>query len=166
VHLYGKTNTTRKNDLGVTHWKYSGHSGEYNTHTQCRIYKLDDTPVTREDFNGWKRYKVQVGNIYKVQFTYENNGYYDQKAVDIAYYISTDDRITTADRLIGLATFDMNRNKAYTLAIHLLMPWDLTWGQTYYIGVIVDYHDTILEFSSVNNATWIPIRMIKEIVIP
>jgi hypothetical protein len=166
VHLYGRTNTTYKNDLGVTHWKYSGYTGEYSTHTQCRIYREDDSPVVRESFNGWQRYLVEAGKTYKVQFTYENNGYYDLKAVDIAYYISTNDRITTADRLIGLATLDMNRNKAYTLAIHLFMPWDLTLGQTYYIGVIVDYHDTILEFSPANNATWIPIRMIKEIWIP
>ncbi len=166
VHLYGKTNTTRKNDLGVTHWKHSGSHKGYSTHTECRIYKLDDSPVTRVDFNGWKRYNVQNGNIYKVQFTYENNGYYDQKAVDIAYYISTDDCITIVDRLIGLATFDMNRNKAFTLAIHLRIPEDLTVGQTYYIGVIVDYQNTLLEFDHGNNATWIPIRIIKEMVWP
>lgn len=166
VHLYGKTNTSRKNDLGVTHWKYSGHSGEYSTHEACRIYKLDDSPVTRENFNGWLRYKVQAGNTYKVQFTYENNGYYKQTGVEVAYYISTNDCITTADRLIGLGGFTMKRNKAFTSAIHLLIPSDLTLGQTYYIGIIVDYTHAILEFASHNNATWIPIRIIKEIVIP
>ena len=166
VHLYGQTWTANKNDVGVVHWKHSGHSGEYSTHTECQIYKLDDTPVTREDFNGWQRYKVQDGNIYKVQFTYENNGYYHQTGVDVAYYISTNDLITTNDRLIGLATFTMKRNRPFTAAIHLEIPEDLTVGQTYYIGAIVDYKGAIPEYNERNNATWIPIKIIKEITLP
>ncbi len=166
AHLYGQTLSTLKNDVGVVHWKYSGHSGEYSTHTQCRIYKTDDTPVTREDFNGWKRYLVEADHVYKVQFTYENNGYYNETAVNVAYYISTNDWITTYDRLIGLAAFPIKRNKTFTSAIHLRIPWDLTLGQTYYLGVVVDYTNSILEYTETNNATWIPIRMIKEIVLP
>lgn len=166
VHLYGQTNTLRKNDVGVTHWKHIGHDEEYSTHGPCRIYKENNTPVSRENFNGWVRYRVENGKIYRVEFTYENNGYYDQYGVDVAYYISTDDLITTADRLIGLATLHMKGNKPYTLAINLLMPHDLILGQTYYIGVIVDYTRKIDEFNSRNNATWIPICIIKEIIIP
>jgi len=78
VHLYGKTQTIHKNDLGVTQWKYWSAAGEYSNHAICRIYKTDDSAVAREDFNGFKRYKVKAGHEYKVQFTYENNGYYDK----------------------------------------------------------------------------------------
>lgn len=155
-----------KDDLGVVHWKHTGHSGEYSTHGPCQIYKLDDTPVTSEAFNGWVRYKVQAGKIYRVQWTYENNGFYNKTGVNVAYYVSSNDKITTADRLIGLGTFTMKRNKPFTHAINLLMPEDLTIGQTYYLGAIVDYTNSIPEYCETNNATWIPIRMIKEIIFP
>lgn len=166
VHLYGPTHSPNKNDVGVVHWKHSGSSKGYSTHTQCQIYKLDNTPVTREDFNGWQRYKVQNGNIYKVQFTYENNGYHHKTGVDVAYYISTNDNISTYDRLIGIATFPMKRNKPFTRTIDLRIPDNLTWGQTYYIGAIVDYKGAIPEFNEKNNATWIPIKIVKEISWP
>ncbi len=166
VHLYGQTLTSPKNDVGVVHWKHLGHSGEYSTHTQCRIYKLDNSPVTRESFNGWGRYLVEANHVYQVQFTYENNGYHHQTGVKVAYYISTNDWISTYDRLIGLGTFKIKRNKAFTSAIHLRIPWDLTLGQTYYLGAIVDYTGSIPEYNETNNATWIPIRIIIEMVLP
>jgi hypothetical protein len=43
---------------------------------------------------------------------------------------------------------------------------DTLLGQTYYIGAIVDYKNAIPEFNEINNATWIPIRIVKEIVWP
>jgi hypothetical protein len=42
----------------------------------------------------------------------------------------------------------------------LTIPGDLTVGQTYYLGVIVDYTGQYFEFSEINNATYIPIKII------
>ncbi|UCG56243.1 MAG: matrixin family metalloprotease [Phycisphaerales bacterium] len=166
VHLYGQTLSTLKNDVGVVHWKHTGHSGEYSTHGPCGIYHLDYSGVTGDYDTGWKRYKVTAGQVYKVQFTYENNGYYHQTGVQVAYYISTNDWITTYDRLIGVSTFTMKRNKAFTHAIDLLIPYDLTLGQTYYLGVVVDYTESIIEYCEKNNATWIPIRIVLKARLP
>lgn len=160
VHLYGQTDTTYKNDLGVSHWKHSGASGEYSTHTYCRMYHTSGSNVSREDFDGWKRYKVKAGQSYKAEFTFENNGYYDKSNVHVGHYISTNDYITTSDDRIAQRTMTLNRNKPYTTAHTVTIPADLTVGQTYYLGVIVDYTGSITEFSESNNATWLPIRIV------
>ena len=165
-HLYPNIFYDRKDDLSVVHWKHIGHSGEYSSHGPCEVYHLDDRPVASEDFDGWVRYKVEPGKIYRVEFTYENNGYYHQAGVKVAYYLSTSDVISTLDRLIGLAEFTMKRNKAFTHAIDLRIPHDLPWGQTYYLGAIVDYKGSIPEYCETNNATWIPIKTVKEISWP
>jgi hypothetical protein len=41
-----------------------------------------------------------------------------------------------------------------------MIPDDLAVGQTYWLGVIVDYTKSISEFSGVNNAVYIPIKII------
>jgi hypothetical protein len=161
VHLYGKTQTTHKNDLGVTHWKYWSAVGEYSNHGICRIYKMDGSAVSREDFNGFKRYKVKAGHEYKVQFTYENNGYYDKSDVNVAYYISTNHNITTEDTQIRTLTMNLNRNKVYTTTRRVTIPSYLNVGQTYYLGVIVDHTGSITEFCETNNATYLPIRIVN-----
>jgi len=160
VHLYGQTNTTNKNDLGVSHWKHGGAHGEYSEHVHCRMYYMAGGDVSREDFDGWKRYKVNAGGSYLVEFTFENNGYYDKSGVNVAYYISTNDYITTGDDRIATRTLTLNRNKVYTPQHGITLPADLTVGQTYWLGVIVDYTGSITEFCESNNATWIPIRIL------
>jgi len=160
VHLYGKTDTTYKNDLGVSHWKHSGASGEYSTHTHCRMYHTSGGNVSRENYDGWKRYKVKAGHSYKAEFTFENNGYYDKSGVHVGHYISTNDYITTSDDRIAKRTMTLNRNKPYTASHTVVIPSDLTVGQTYWLGVIVDYPNFVTEFSESNNATWLPIRII------
>ncbi len=160
VHLYGRTKTTHKNDVAVTHWKYRDAGGEYSRHEPCRVYHNDNTAVAREDFNGFKRYLVKAGQTYKAEFTFENNGYYDQSGVNVAHYISTNDNITTADTRIRTGTMTLNRNKVYTTTHTVSIPADLTVGQTYYLGVIVDYTGSITEFAENNNSTYLPIRII------
>ena len=160
VHLYGATQTIHRNDLGVTHWKYGSAYNEYSIHIPCRIYNTDGTAVAREDFNGFKRYKVKTGHAYKVQFTYENNGYYDKSDINVAYYISTNDNITTNDTQIHTRTMSLNRNKAYTGTRTVTIPSIPMRGTTCYLGVIVDYTDNITEYCETNNATYLPIRII------
>jgi hypothetical protein len=163
VHLYGMTQTVNKDDLGVTHWKYGSPSGEYSSHVPCRIYNPDDSTVSREEEvpNGFKRYLVQAGESYKVQFTFENNGYNDYEDVEVAHYLSTNSVITTADTQLRTGTMTVNRNTVYTAKHTITLPDNLVVGGTYYIGVILDYDDNISEFCETNNATWLPIRIVE-----
>jgi hypothetical protein len=162
IHLYGQTDNINKDDLGVSHWKYGSADGEYSEHVPCRIYNPDDTHVSREDevVEGFKRYLVQAGQSYKVQFTFENNGYNDQEEVDVAHYVSTNRRITTIDTRVRAGTMTLDRNTVYTAMHTITLPNDLVVGGVYYIGVIVDYTGSITEFTGSNNATYLPIRIV------
>ena len=162
VHLYGRTDNVNKNDLGVTHWKYGSASGAYSSHIPCRIYNPDDTNVSREDevVDGFKRYLVRAGQSYKVQFTFENNGYYDQEDVDVAHYVSTNRCISTTDTRVRTGSMTLNRNTVYTAKHTITLPNDLVVGGIYYVGVIVDYTGSIVEFTESNNATYLPIRIV------
>ncbi len=164
VFLYGSDDHPLRNDVGVTHWKYSrpgGRDNEYSVHILTQIFNSAGNAVIASDaFQGMRRYQVTAGSTYRVEFTYENNGVDDFDEVNVGYYISTDSRITTLDRRIRTRTLTLNRNGVYTQNYSLTIPADLTVGQTYWIGVIVDYTDDILEFNPSNNATYIPIEII------
>jgi hypothetical protein len=164
VFLYGAVDHPVRNDVGVTHWKYSrpgGRDNEYSEHILTVIYAMDGITVIGSDaFRGMRRYQVRAGSTYRVEFTYENNGVDDFDEVNVGYYISTDDRITTRDRRFSTRTLTLNRNTVFTQNYSLTIPADLTVGQTYWIGAIVDYTDDIIEFVSGNNAAYIPIEII------
>ncbi len=75
VFLYGPTNVFFNYDLGVTHWKYAEPSGAYSAHSLTQIFTSGGgTVISSDAFEGVRRYYVQAGTTYKVQFTYENNG--------------------------------------------------------------------------------------------
>ncbi len=159
VFLYGKTHNSKPNDLGVSHWKYGDKEGEYSVHWWTHLYTSDgdDLAPNEEISEGKYRYLVKPGVIYKAQFTFENNGYYDKSNVKTAWYLSTNRKITTKDRRLRTGTLTLNRNKVYTAKHNIRIPFDVGVGEVYYVGVIVDYTNDITEFSGVNNATHLPI---------
>ena len=164
VFLYGQTDFILKDDLSVSHWKHwkaGGQDDEYSLHILTKIYhNPSDSVVSSTWFEGVKRYKVKKGNSYKVQFTYENNGYYDKSGVNVGFYISTNGKITTGDTRFATRTMTLNRNRPYTRKYTLTIPSNLVVDQVYWLGVIVDYTGSITEFAEDNNAAYIPIIII------
>jgi hypothetical protein len=166
VFLYGQTDNILKDDLSASHWKYwkaGGKDNEYSQHILTKIYHAGtDNIVSWEWFEGVRRYNIKKGNTYKVQFTYENNGYYDKSNVKVGFYISTNDRITTLDWLFDTRTVTLKRNVPWTKKFTLTIPNEMgIWvNQTYWLGVIVDYTGSITEFAEDNNAAYIPIKII------
>ncbi len=161
--LYGGTQNTVKNDLGVSHWKYGSASGEYSKHILTKIYNINNSTqvISNENFQGTLRYDVRKNNTYYVQFTYENNGRYKVSNIDIAFYISTNDRITTLDQKIKSIVFgQLVTDTVYTKKIPVTIPNNLHVGQTYWLGVVIDYKNKVNEFSGFNNATYIPIKIV------
>jgi len=162
VFLYGED--IGGNDLGVTHWKYGGEAGEYSRHVLTWLLSEFGSGVDSEPFppgvTETRRYEVRRGSRYQVEFTYENNGIGDLDNVNIGYYISTSDIITTIDRRISTTTMDLSRGTANTRRHTLTIPNDLHVGLTYWIGVIVDYTDDIDERNELNNQSWIAIEII------
>ncbi|MBW8040807.1 MAG: hypothetical protein FVQ85_12495 [Planctomycetes bacterium] len=163
VFLYGPTGAIFSDDVGVSHWKYNSPSGEYTNHGPTQIFTSDGSTVVSStgNFEGSiRRYNVEAGSTYKVQFTYENNGLNAMTNVSVGYYISTNNCITTCDSRFSSHTRDFYRNTVYTMKKSLTIPSNLTAGQTYYLGVIVDYTGQYFEFSEINNATYIPIKIV------
>lgn len=161
VFLYGETDAIFSDDVGVSHWKYGWADGEYSRHELTQIFTSDGSTVIGSDaFEGVRRYNVKAGSTYKVQFTYENNGLGAMTNVSVGYYISTNNHITTCDTLFSSHTRNFYRDTVYTMKQSLAIPSNLTIGQTYYLGVIVDYTGQYFEVTEANNATYIPIKII------
>lgn len=158
VFLYG-TRSRAGEDLGVVHWKYSGVSGEYSDHTKTVLYDSADNVLPTVMVNGETGYRVNKGQTVKAEFTYENNGNNTQNGIQVGYYISTNDLITTFDTKIGSGSFNLSRDNVYTTTVNLVIPNNLTSGSNYWLGVILDENDAIAESVESNNATYIPIRI-------
>lgn len=156
VFLYDLDSTERE-DVSVTHWKYKGKSGEYSSHMRGKIYKTDETATTRRSGTSDDPvYEVTMGHSVLLELTYENSGANTQ-SVKVNYYLSGDKEIKTADTQLDTRTIGLGRNTAYTYRQTLVIPTGLTRGNTYYLGAIVDPDDTIAEVREDNNATYVGI---------
>lgn len=164
VDLYGERAGSWE-DLGVVHWRYSGASGEYSDHTKGQVrnstggalptFTITDPGTTRET-----AYRVSPGQTVRVEFTFENMGKNTQSGIDVGYYISSNDIISTFDRRIGGRTLTLSRDVVYSPDHHTVtIPRDLATDRTYWLGAIIDENNEIAEAVEWNNATYIPIRV-------
>lgn len=151
VALYGLYSAGVREDLAVTHFKYKGFSGAYSTHQPCGMFTSTDVLLASSTFAGQRRYAVKRGSQAKVEFTYENEGESGQ-ATNIGFFVSTDSLITTADRLIATQRIIVARADVDTLRHLVTIPSDLVVGQTYYLGVIVDHDNRLIEVDANDNA--------------
>jgi hypothetical protein len=94
----------------------------------------------------------------RAEFTYENNGANFHSNIQTGYYISTNDIISTLDRRIGSAFFNLSRDNVLTTTVDLVIPSDLTPNTKYWLGVIIDENNAIAEAVESNNATYIPVH--------
>ena len=156
VFLYG-THSPAREDLGVVHWKYSGTSEEYSDHTKTRLYG-DHAVLSNFIDAGETRYRVTPGQQIRAEFTYENNGANTQSNIEVGFYISTNDLITTEDQRIGGMTVTLSRDSVFTTLKTLTIPSTLQSNQNYWLGVVVDDTGAVGESPKWNNATYIPIR--------
>jgi hypothetical protein len=154
--LYG--GLTGFQDIGVVHWKYLGASGEYSSHERTRLYNGTGSLLASYVDAGEPRYYVNRGQTVQLELTGENNGGSYQN-IQIGYFVSTNNLITTADRRIGGTTFGLSPDLVYTYRATLTIPADLAPGN-YWLGVIFDETGAIVETSEANNATYIPIRVL------
>jgi subtilase family serine protease len=145
--------------VAVVHWKYSGASGEYSDHTKTVIYDTGGSVLPTTNVSGETGYRVKLGQTVRAEFTYENNGANTQTGIQVGYYISTNDLITTFDRKIGSASFNLSRDNVFTTTVNLVIPNDLSSGTNYWLGVIIDDNGAIRESVETNNATYIPIHV-------
>lgn len=155
VFLYGQRSNYE--DVAVVHWKYSGPSGEYSDHTKTVITTSGGGALATISVNGETGYRVNRGQVVRAEFTYENNGGNTQNGIATGYFISTNDIISTGDRRIGGATWNLSRGNVLTTTVTLTIPSNLSAGTAYWLGVVIDENNRIGEAVEANNATYIPI---------
>lgn len=164
VDLYGIASGDIQ-DLAVSHWKFLSAGDDpiddYSTHTRTRVYNLAGNVIQNtETVNGEKRYRVQKGQTIKVEFTYENNGK-STLYVNVAYYLSGNNTISTADLPLGTRVLHLGRNTVYTTTTTVTIPNWIPSGY-YYVGAIIDSNNLIAEKSGANNASYVGIRVMPD----
>lgn len=158
VDLYGLDSDARQ-DVSISHWKYSSSDGEYSEHTLTRVYAVGtNTAISSTTLSdGQQRYSVNAGDMVDVEFTYENNGRSTQSP-SLRFYRSADSSITTTDTYLAASTLTLQRGHVYTTRISVRIPSSTAAGN-YYLGAIVDPANALSEFDESNNAASIPIRV-------
>jgi len=105
-----------------------------------------------------RRYYVSKGQSVLVEFAYERSGESTQ-TVNVGFYVSTNNVISTAERLIKTFSTTLGRADVYTTRVAATIPADLVSGTTYYLGAYVDYDNKITKVDSANNAAYPIIRI-------
>ena len=160
VFLYGLWNGAPQ-DLGVSHWRYSGAQGEYSAHARTRMFNDAGFLLQSTLVNGEPGFFVRRGQTVRAEFTYENNGRSTISSAPVSYYISTNDLISSTDLRIASTSLTLSRDAASTLNKVLTIPSNLNVNTNYWVGVIVNPGGTITEKNRTNNATYIPIRVVQ-----
>jgi hypothetical protein len=153
VSRYGLYSGGTIEDVSVTLFKRVGFSGEYSTHDKCKMYTSGGSELPYTTFAGQRRYNVSKGQTVKVEFSWENEGETTQTRT-AGWYISTNSTISTTDTRFATQNFTLSRDDVFTYATTLKIPSNLTSGQTYYLGVIIDYDNKLGEMDESNNAAY------------
>ncbi|MBT3983364.1 MAG: matrixin family metalloprotease [Bacteriovoracaceae bacterium] len=157
VYLYGTTSSNRQ-DVSVVHWKRTGAKGQYSDHSMTKLYNSSNATLSNYSDSGERRYRLNPGQTIKAEFSFENNGKNTQN-IQVAYYISTNELITTLDQKIGSSSMTLSRDGVFTYKKSLVIPGNMGDGKKY-LGVIVDYKGNLSEVNESNNATYLPIEVL------
>lgn len=144
-------------DVALAHWRHTGASGEYSSHDRTRLLGIGgiepgkvvvDEPV----------YLVGKGDSLRMEVTCENLGNTVQ-TVNIGYYLSTNDFISTTDTFLGASPVTIARDTADPTTSPLItIPTWLAGSTNYWLGAIINYDKAAADITSSNNATYVGIR--------
>jgi hypothetical protein len=157
VYLYGTTGSSAE-DVGITHFKRTGSSGQYSAHGKTVLRTSGGGNLPSFTSGGETVYRVSRGQTIRLELSYENNGK-TTRTEDIGFYVSTNPLITTSDRLVGTTSMTLSRNSVYTTWRYVTIPSNLTRGANYWVGAIIDRNGSLGEMTEANNATYLPIRI-------
>lgn len=150
--IYGPPPTARR-DVGVTNMAYAGINGDYSAHRPTLAYISAGPPPTPGA-------AVKPGGMTYVELTLENNGQASEPDVEIDYYLSSNNLITTRDRFLGSAITTLNRGDVLTYLVQLTIPNDVVVGSAYWVGAVVDPSNKIAETFEWNNAAGVIITIV------
>jgi len=157
VGVYGLTGGGFE-DVALAHWRHTGNSGAYSTHARTRMYNSSGGLLTNLG-GGEPRYRVAPGQQVRMELSAENLGKSGQ-SVQIGYYLSTNDYISTGDTFLGSQSVTIYRNTVYTFNSTLLtIPGWVTPSGNYWVGAYIDYDNALGETTAANNATYTAIQI-------
>lgn len=112
-----------------------------------------DLPELYMEMVGIGSRSVARGGVTDGTFVFHNTG----EAVNgakVGFYVSKNDVISTADRLVGTITLgDLTSTTAQQIRVTGIdLPYSMKPGK-YYLGAIIDYDDTIAEINDGNNGS-------------
>ena len=146
-------------DVSVSHWQYdSCAAGGYSAHRRTSVFNQAGDALAKVGGEVEPRFIAAAGQRIEVDFTFENQGNTLEEGVEVGFYFSTDDTITTLDQRLGGTTFDFVRNDPDTRRSTVDLPLTLPQGDGY-LGVVVDDNDSIHEAREGNNATYVGMRI-------
>lgn len=145
-------------DLGVTHWRRVGASGEYSTHDRTRILDAFGIELARVGTTE-RTYYVSKGQTVLLEMSLENMGRTSPLVPTVGYYLSTNDIISTLDTFLGSTAYTLYRDSVLTTTRTLVIPGTLVSGATYWLGAIIDSTGAVAEGYEGNNATYTAIRV-------
>lgn len=135
-------------DLSVTHWKWTGTSGDYSVHGRTSITPTAGGALPMyADFE--PRYQVSAGQALTVEQTVENHGIASH-TFQVRWYLSTNYLISTSDTLLATSTMIKGVGGPHTWTRNVVLPANLASG-TYWIGVVVDTQNAVAERNENNN---------------
>ncbi len=152
VELYGEYEAYE--DLSVSHWRRTGSSGGYSSHSRNRILTSGGSDMTAYTCSNEPCYYLRKGTTYRPEVTFENNGG-DIQATNISYRLSTNDYISTYDtEIYSLDAIYWWPDEPYMATHSMTIPSGTATGW-YWLGVITDVDGTLSEVREDNNATYI-----------
>ena len=157
VALYGLNNSGIQ-DLAMSHWRFTGASGEYSTHGRTRVFSSGGSELGKTFVGAEPRYNVTRGATVKGEFSYENLGRSTQNGAGVKFYISTNEIISSADTQIRSISVNLARNTPALLSTDMVIPAGLTAATDYWLGVIITTPAGVADGNSSNNTSYIRIR--------
>jgi hypothetical protein len=146
-------------DVGVTTWRYDYANGEYSAHKMGRLLNSGGTelPKTGQQWEGQDEYRINAGDDFQMEATFENNGEMGTEYPLVSYYLSTNSVISILDTLLHATGYTLGRNTPFeNTQAGLIIPVDTPAGD-YFVGVMVDSDNTIPETTDRNNIAHYPI---------
>lgn len=148
-------------DVGVSHWRYLGASGEYSTHQRVRLFNVSTGALLpAATVGGEPGYVVKRGQAVRAEFTYENLGRASVTGVAARYVISTNNFISTSDLTLGSGVWNLTPDVVANPLVTLTVPASTPANTDRWLGIIMDPLNALAEGDEGNNATYIPIRVV------
>ena len=165
IDLHGKRSggADLYRDIGVTTWRYSRPDGEYSEHKQGRLLNAAGTaelPKTGFQWVGQDEYTIDAGTTFQMEFTSQNIGEMNQEFADVSFRLSTNSILSISDTEIGsFAGYGFHRGVPFEDTWPgLVIPIDTAPGD-YWVGVIADPNNAIVETTERNNYAHYPITI-------